>query len=550
MSGSWNDDHDHHHDDDDYHDDDNCHDDDDGHDDDDHCDPQSDGYVDGTSGNDLIDYAYTGDPDGDMIDNNDAVLPGAAPNDDYVRAGAGDDTVLAGAGNDIVFAGEGDDLVHGGTGTDTLYGENGNDTLIGGAGNNTLYGGSGDDVFVGGDGADVFHGGAGQDNLDYSASTGAVNVNLTTGALSGGDADNDSIQGGIDGVIGSEFGDYLVGFNQQGTSSSDTFTNQFFGNGGNDTIEGRAGDDLIDGGADHDLLSGGDGNDTIYGGTGNDAISGGAGADSLFGGDDRDTFTGGNAGDFVDGGEGGDDYDTLDLHGITGPFQIVHDPLNAENGVVNFLDGDGNVTGSMTFQNIENVIPCFTPGTLIATPRGEVPVENLRVGDRVITRDNGIQEIRWTGAKLMTWRDLTENPHLRPILVRQGSLGNGLPERDMMVSPNHRLLVANDRTALYFDEHEVLVAAKHLVGGKGVHAVDSIGTSYLHFMFDSHQVVLSNGAWSESFQPGDYTLKGMGNAQRNEIFELFPDLKTAAGLNDYAAARRTLKKHEARLLVR
>ena len=69
-------------------------------------------------------------------------------------------------------------------------------------------------------------------------------------------------------------------------------------------------------------------------------------------------------------------------------------------------------------------------------------------------------------------------------------------------------------------------------------------------MFDRHEVVLSNGAWTESFQPGDYTLKGMGNAQRKEIFELFPELKTEAGLEDYTAARRTLKRHEAQLLVR
>lgn len=63
-----------------------------------------------------------------------------------------------------------------------------------------------------------------------------------------------------------------------------------------------------------------------------------------------------------------------------------------------------------------------------------------------------------------------------------------------------------------------------------------MGTSYLHFMFDRHEVVLSNGAWTESFQPGDYTLKGMGNAQRNEIFELFPDLKTDTGREAYGAA--------------
>jgi hypothetical protein len=129
-------------------------------------------------------------------------------------------------------------------------------------------------------------------------------------------------------------------------------------------------------------------------------------------------------------------------------------------------------------------------------------------------------------------------------------LGNGLPERDVMVSPNHRMLVAGDQTQLYFEESEVLAAAKHLVNGAGIQVVDVVKTSYIHFMFDQHEVVLSDGTWTESFQPGDYTLKGIGDAQRDEILELFPELANAEGLQDYASARRTLKKHEAKLLVK
>jgi hypothetical protein len=196
------------------------------------------------------------------------------------------------------------------------------------------------------------------------------------------------------------------------------------------------------------------------------------------------------------------------------------------------------------------VTPCFTPGALIATPRGEVPVETLRPGDRVVTRDNGIREIRWIGGRAVTGQELRLNSHLQPVFIKRGALGNGLPEQDMMVSPNHRMLVANDRTQLFFDEPEVLVAAKHLVGIQGVHAVEAIGVSYLHIMFDRHEVVLANGAWTESFQPGDQTLKGMCNAQRSEIFELFPDLKTEQGIQDYKAARPTLKQDETRLVTR
>jgi Hint domain len=196
----------------------------------------------------------------------------------------------------------------------------------------------------------------------------------------------------------------------------------------------------------------------------------------------------------------------------------------------------------------QSVTPCFTSGTLIATPRGEVPAELLRAGDKVVTRDNGIQQIRWVGQNILSWRDLQMMSHLKPVLVREGALGNGLPERDMMVSPNHRILVSNELTALHFDEPEVLVSAKHLIGGLGMYEVNSFGTTYIHFLFDRHEVLLSNGCWSESFQPDDYSLKGLGNAQRSEIHELFPELKAPKPANRFSAARRILSRAEAMLL--
>jgi Hint domain len=92
--------------------------------------------------------------------------------------------------------------------------------------------------------------------------------------------------------------------------------------------------------------------------------------------------------------------------------------------------------------------PCFTPGTLITTQRGEVPVEMLASGDRVVTRDNGIQPVRWVGKTQMFLHDFQADPHLLPVFIQQGSLGKGLPERDMMVSPNHRVLVTNSRVSV------------------------------------------------------------------------------------------------------
>ena len=210
-----------------------------------------------------------------------------------------------------------------------------------------------------------------------------------------------------------------------------------------------------------------------------------------------------------------------------------------------------NLTSTSDNAEKENIVPCFTPGTSIATPRGEMLVEDLQLGDKIITRDNGIQEIRWIGAKRMEGRTLQANPHLQPVLIQRGALGHGLPERDMLVSPNHRMLVNTDRVALYFDENEVLVSAKHLVNpSEGVQNINSMGTTYIHFMFQNHEVVLSNGAWSESFHPSDFSLKGIGNAQRTEIFELFPELQGKKGREAHASARLTLKRREARMLFR
>lgn len=191
---------------------------------------------------------------------------------------------------------------------------------------------------------------------------------------------------------------------------------------------------------------------------------------------------------------------------------------------------------------------CFTQDAMIATMSGERPVQTLMEGDRVITRDNGLQEIAWIGKKELDQSVLTENPHLQPILIKAGSLGHNQPERDLMVSPNHRMLIANDANALLFDERETLVAAKHLVGKPGVMRAAVASVSYYHILFEHHEVVLGNGAWSESFQPGDYSVSTLTTDQRSEIFELFPDLEVQGALQEFAAARRSLNKKEAALV--
>ncbi|MFG6561513.1 Hint domain-containing protein [Sulfitobacter sp. 1A15299] len=614
-----------------------------------------DGYVDGTAGADLIDTAYTGDPDGDMIDNDDAILPDAEGDDDYVRAGDGDDTILAGDGDDIVEAGAGSDVVEGGDGDDMITTgnddlapdlgypesdsddlgfdpdadpENDRDSVDGGAGNDTIStgddrdtitggtgddvinagidddfvdGGDGDDRIVGGEGNDSLLGGAGNDTIyagndpdlgldvldipdEEDASNpftpdrnpnngmdtvdggagndviyGADDADLLRGGSGDdyidGQVDDDIIEGntGNDTLLGGQGDDSLSGGQGNDELDGGTGDDTLRGNRDDDLLVGGEGNDLLDGGGENDTLMGGEGDDTLMGGQGDDLLDGGAGVDVMTGGADQDSFVNVNAGDDVDGGSAGVDYDTLDLRGSApegGRLEITYTSDDREDGFVDYFNEDGSDAGRLNFVEIENVIPCFTPGTKIATPRGEVPVEALEVGDRVITRDNGIQTIRWVGAREMTGAEFEMAAHLKPVLIRKGALGNDLPERDMMVSPNHRVLVANEKTALYFEEREVLVAAKHLTGMEGIDVVEVSGTSYIHVMFDRHEVILSDGTWTESFQPGDMSLAGIGEEQRQEIFELFPELATKDGIEGYTAARRSLKKHEASLLVK
>ncbi|MDV7144962.1 Hint domain-containing protein [Tropicimonas sp. TH_r6] len=451
----------------------------------------SDLIVDGTSGDDIMDSSYV-DAEGDQIDDG-VSLPGLGGYDDVVRGYAGQDVIESGLGNDYVLAGSGDDDVDGGAGNDIIRGEEGNDALAGGDGDDQLRGDEGVDLLEGGEGNDVLVGGSGQDEL-----------------------------------IGGAGNDVLVG-------------------GDADAVDSTTNDNSAD------TLVAGEGKDVLYGDGGADSLSLGddTDVDVAFGGADADTFFQVGPGDVVFGGEAGDDNDTIDLTGYANPLTVnwTNGDPTTESGTVTFYEADGTtVAGIATFSEIENVIPCFTPGTRVATPSGEKLVEEICVGDEIITRDNGVQEVRWSGRKALDYGKLSKVPHLQPILIPAGSLGDDLPERDMLVSPNHRMLVADDRTSLYFAEHEVLVAAKHLVGRHGIRRLPQLQTTYIHFMFDCHEVVLADGAWTESFQPGDYTLNGIDSAQRDEILELFPDLGRQNGRDDYVAARRTLKRHEAVLL--
>ncbi|WP_170411916.1 Hint domain-containing protein [Ruegeria atlantica] len=193
-------------------------------------------------------------------------------------------------------------------------------------------------------------------------------------------------------------------------------------------------------------------------------------------------------------------------------------PLNTTLTIIALTDNGPDIP-------VDTVVPCFTRGTLIETPDGMRPIETLTVGDEVMTMDRGPQRIRWIGARSLTDHELSEKPKLRPIRISAGALGSGLPLRDLLVSPQHRMLVRSAIAIRMFETSEILVAAHALVGIPGISVEENAETvAYYHMLFEQHEIVFAEGAPSESLYAGAEALRTVPAAARAEMLELFPAL--------------------------
>ena len=413
-----------------------------------------------------------------------------------IFADYGDDTITGGSESDTILGGEGNDL---------LDGRHGDDTIDGGAGDDTIFAGFGSDSFIGGTGIDTYQ-------IDGSTVNGyAFNIDLVAGS----DA----------------YGNTYSGFEN------------LSGGAGDDTFSGDSQDNILAGGIGNDSISGGGGDDTISGGVGNDTISGGVGNDTFsFGANDgHDTisdFNTGNTGTLNDGDSTNNDfidlsafYDNLqELYGDQADDGILNQS-NAQDAVGRDTDYTDNTqfnSSSLTFSGAsadnssftqENTgVTCFTSGTSIRTPHGDVLIDDLNVGDLVNTMDNGAQRIRWIGKSSHGPQALANNVKLRPILLKRGVLG---AERDLLVSPQHGVLLGDD----------VLARAIHLPSNlAGVRvAKGKRSVTYIHLMFDAHQIIFAENVASESFYPGPNGLKVMSDATRTSLKRAFPAMRLSSG---------------------
>lgn len=440
--------------------------------------------------------------------------------DTMSAAGTTSGVVIDGAGgNDNLVGGSGADMLSGGAGDDTLSGGEGNDTLSGGTGGNELFGEGGSDTFLfsHGDGSGMIFGGESGSDVDVLqlSGPGAQITWLDWGAASAT-------------YTGDTASMYFTEIERvNGTDAADTFNATealtevtLDGGGGADTILGSAFGDSLLGGAGNDRLTGAAGNDSLVTGLGADTIVMADGAGS-------DVITDFNLS--LNGGLTIDQLDVSGLHDGTRAPVTVRDVTVGDDGLGNarliFPDGTSVTLAGVAPATVRAPgmlhamgVPCLVAGSRVATPRGPVPVEDLRPGDLVTVRDGPPLPVLWIGTRRVDAAELAADPQLRPVEIGAGRLGNSAP---VQLSALHGIAVPGG----------FLARAGHLAatgwGGARVRHGRSRapgGVLYLHLLLPRHALLSVEGLWVESFWPGPVGLAALDLAAKATLIRALPAL--------------------------
>jgi hypothetical protein len=347
------------------------------------------------------------------------------------------------------------------------------------------------DILVGGQGATYRSAGGGGGTFVIAAPAGGTGSGTKLVIAGGGGGSYAGYYGGnaLTGTSGGQGGG-LVGFpgGSGGTSGGGGGAYRF-GNGGGGGYTGNGAGYHFGGGSS--FTNGGAGG---YGGLYGKGGFGGGGGRNIFGvgGGGGGGYSGGGGGYDRSGGGGGS-YDG-------GTNQVLVAGENSGNGLVVLT------------------LLCFLRGTHILTPTGAVCVEDLRIGDRVVTRFGGIQPVKWIGRQTFQSRFVEGNRDHIPVCIRAGALGESLPARDLYISPGHSMLVDGQ-----------LVLARNLVNGVTITqdwAPSEI--AYYQIELERHDCVIAEGAWSETYADGPGLRDQFHNA--DEFAELYPNQPPAAEL--------------------
>ncbi|WP_394180403.1 Hint domain-containing protein [Yoonia maritima] len=210
--------------------------------------------------------------------------------------------------------------------------------------------------------------------------------------------------------------------------------------------------------------------------------------------------------------------DTIGLSGFV--FEGEIPPLDETLQLTSSAKIDNAITDFSILTPAPTPPACFTDGTLIRTITGDRPVETLVPGDLVETREHGFQPIKAISRTDLEFKGVMNQERFKPISITAHSLGNGLPERDLCISPQHRVLMRDET-----DQSELLVAAKSLVTKPGIRVMKGKrSVSYIHIVLEQHEILISNGTATESFFAGPVAFLSVSKECQRELIHLFPKL--------------------------
>jgi hypothetical protein len=169
-------------------------------------------------------------------------------------------------------------------------------------------------------------------------------------------------------------------------------------------------------------------------------------------------------------------------------------------------------------------LPGHGAGVMVETSEGAQPVEWLRAGDLLLTRDNGYQPLLWVG------RTLWGAEHaLPPVRICSGSLDPQTPKHDLILSPAHNILLNSHLVDFHFGHRNVLAPACDLITQtENTQALPKSDYVYCHLLLPQHNVVLTEGIWTETLFADDVTLERLGPEAARQIRSKLTDQHMAS----------------------
>ncbi|MGB3244939.1 MAG: Hint domain-containing protein [Sulfitobacter sp.] len=195
-----------------------------------------------------------------------------------------------------------------------------------------------------------------------------------------------------------------------------------------------------------------------------------------------------------------------------------------------------------SFASEEYATPiCLVAGTMVETAQGHMRIEDVAAGERVRTRDNGMQTVRWAGHRSV--RGIAD---FAPVRIEKGAVGNS---ETLWVSQQHRVLLEGWQTELLFGQDCMLVPAVHLINDSSIRIVPCGQVTYVHLLFDHHEMIMTEGCWTESLLPGPMALDALLPAARAEVVTLFPYLEDTGSGEIACCGHPVMRRHEARMVA-